>query len=38
VGKPPTLAYVAFGVLALGLVVNIICIATGGVASIMGNN
>ena len=38
VGKPPTLAYVAFGVLALGLVVNIIFITTGGIASIVGNN
>jgi hypothetical protein len=36
-GKPPTLAYVAFGVLALGLVINIIVFATGGLASLMGN-
>jgi hypothetical protein len=28
-GKQPTLAYVAFGILALGLVVDIILFATG---------
>jgi hypothetical protein len=36
-GKPPTLAYVAFGVLALGLVLNIVVFATGGLANLMGN-
>ena len=34
-GKPPTLAYVAFGVLALGLVLNIVVFATGGLANLM---
>jgi hypothetical protein len=28
-GKPPTLAYIAFAVLALGLVLNIIVLSTG---------
>ncbi len=32
--KPPTLAYVAFGVLALGLVVNIIVLSTGALSNI----
>jgi hypothetical protein len=36
VGKPPTLAYVAFGVLALGLIVNIILISTGALTNLTG--
>jgi hypothetical protein len=27
--KPPTLAYVAFGILALGLILNIVVLSTG---------
>jgi hypothetical protein len=33
VGKPPTLAYVAFGLAALGAVLSIFFLATGGVAN-----
>jgi len=33
-GKPPTLAYIAFGVLALGLVLNIFLFATGALANL----
>jgi hypothetical protein len=29
-GRPPTLAYVAFGVLVIGLIFNIIAFSTGG--------
>lgn len=36
VGKPPTLAYVAFAVLALGLIVNIILFSTGALTSLAG--
>ena len=35
VGKPPTLAYVTFGILALGLVLNIVFFATGTLSSIV---
>jgi len=37
-GKPPTLAYVGFAVVALNLVAGIILAATGSLASIMGNS
>jgi hypothetical protein len=36
VGKPPTLAYVTFAILALGLVLNIVLFATGALGSMMG--
>jgi hypothetical protein len=38
VGKPPTLAYVAFGVVALVLIVGIILSATGAVSNMVSNN
>jgi predicted membrane channel-forming protein YqfA (hemolysin III family) len=34
-GKQPTLAYVAFGILALGLVLNIVFLSTGVLANMM---
>jgi hypothetical protein len=34
--KPPTLAYIAFAVLALGLVVNIILLTTGALSNLTG--
>jgi hypothetical protein len=36
-GKSPTLAYVAFGILALGLITNIIFFASGALSHITGN-
>jgi hypothetical protein len=33
-GKPPTLAYIAFAVLALGLVANIIFLSTGALSNL----
>ncbi|GAB1689406.1 DUF4190 domain-containing protein [Krasilnikovia sp. M28-CT-15] len=36
VGKQPTLAYVTFGILAIGLVINIILAATGTLGNLMG--
>ncbi|GGK92102.1 DUF4190 domain-containing protein [Mangrovihabitans endophyticus] len=38
VGKPPTLSYVAFGILALALVLNIVLAATGTLNNIVNNN
>ena len=38
VGKQPTLAYVAFGIAALMLVLNIILAATGTLADLMSSN
>jgi len=38
VGKPPTLAYVTFGILVLGLVINIILIATGALSGLTGSS
>ncbi len=37
VGKKPTLAYVAFGIIALSLIVNIVLAATGTLSDIMSN-
>jgi hypothetical protein len=34
-GKQPTLAYVAFGILALGLVLNIVLFSTGALTNMM---
>jgi hypothetical protein len=36
VGKPPTLAYIAFAVLALGLILNIIVLSTGALSNLTG--
>ena len=38
VGKQPTLAYVAFGIIALAFVVNIILFATGAFSNLVSNN
>jgi len=35
--KPPTLAYVTFGIVALGLLLNIILFATGALSGLTGN-
>jgi threonine/homoserine/homoserine lactone efflux protein len=37
VGKPPTLAYVAFGLIAVLLVVNVILAATGTLSDMLSN-
>ena len=37
VGKQPTLAYIAFGIAALGIVLNIIVVASGGYGSLTGS-
>jgi len=37
VGKKPTLAYIAFGVAALGIVINIIAASTGAYSNLSGN-
>ncbi|MEV7624419.1 DUF4190 domain-containing protein [Actinoplanes sp. NPDC089786] len=36
VGKPPTLAYVTFGIVALGIILNIILFATGALSGMFG--
>ena len=38
VGKPPTLAYVTFGIIVLALIVNIILAATGVLGDLLSNN
>ncbi len=38
VGKQPTLAYVAFGLIVLALIVNIILAATGALSDIVSSN
>jgi hypothetical protein len=38
VGKQPTLAYIAFGIIVLAFVVNIILFATGALSNMMSNN
>ena len=38
VGKPPTLAYVAFGVIVLFVIINIVLAATGTLADLTANN
>ena len=35
-GKQPTLAYVAFGIIVLALIVNIILISTGALTNLTG--
>ena len=35
VGKPPTLAYVAFGIVALSFILNIILAATGALSNLV---
>ena len=38
VGKPPTLAYIAFGIVALSLILNIVLAATGALGDLMNTN
>ena len=38
VGKPPTLAYIAFGVIALAFVVNVVLAATGALSDLVSNS
>jgi len=38
VGKPPTLAYVAFGIIALSFILNIILAVTGALGDIISSN
>lgn len=38
VGKPPTLAYVAFGIVALSFILNIILTVTGVLGDILSSN
>ena len=38
VGKPPTLAYVAFGIVALNFILNIILAVTGALGDILSSN
>ena len=38
VGKPPTLAYVAFGIVALSFILNIILAVTGALGDILSSN
>ena len=38
VGKPPTLAYIAFGIVALSFIVNIILAVTGALGDIISSN
>jgi hypothetical protein len=38
VGKPPTLAYVTFGIVVVLIIVNIILAATGALSNLVSNN
>jgi hypothetical protein len=37
VGKPPTLAYIAFGIIVLAFIINIILAATGTLSNMVSN-